>query len=78
MQPGLAKKAAVGMRFLSELEQGKKSLRLDKVNQVLFLFGVSVPQCNFLAIKIELCKKCFASYQLLAPALKNVSYFASN
>jgi y4mF family transcriptional regulator len=38
-QPELAEKAGVGLRFLRELEQGKESLRLDKVNQVLKLFG---------------------------------------
>jgi len=38
-QPELAAKAGVGLRFLRELEQGKQSLRLDKVNQVLQLFG---------------------------------------
>jgi y4mF family transcriptional regulator len=38
-QPDLAKKAGVGLRFLRELEQGKKTLRIDKVNKVLWLFG---------------------------------------
>ncbi|MEO7316622.1 MAG: helix-turn-helix transcriptional regulator [Ginsengibacter sp.] len=38
-QPELAEKAGVGLRFLRELEQGKETLRLDKVNQVLQLFG---------------------------------------
>ena len=38
-QPELAEKAGVGLRFVRELEQGKKTLRLDKVNQVLQLFG---------------------------------------
>lgn len=38
-QPVLAKKAGVGLRFVRDLEQGKKSLRLDRVNQVLALFG---------------------------------------
>lgn len=38
-QPELAEKAGVGLRFVRELEQGKESLRLDKVNQVLQLFG---------------------------------------
>lgn len=38
-QPELAENAGVGLRFLRELEQGKESLRLDKVNQVLRLFG---------------------------------------
>ncbi len=35
----LADRAGVGLRFVRELEQGKSSLRLDKVNQVLVLFG---------------------------------------
>lgn len=35
----LADRAGVGLRFVRELEQGKASLRLDKVNQVLALFG---------------------------------------
>ncbi len=38
-QPELAAKAGVGLRFIRELEQGKETLRLDKVNQVLRLFG---------------------------------------
>lgn len=38
-QPELAEKAGVGLRFLRELESGKESIRLDKVNQVLALFG---------------------------------------
>lgn len=41
-QPELAAKAGVGLRFLRELEQGKESLRIDKVNQVLQLFGHKV------------------------------------
>lgn len=41
-QPELAEKAGVGLRFLREMEQGKESLRLDKVNQVLKLFGYEV------------------------------------
>ena len=41
-QPELAEKAGVGLRFLRELEQGKETLRLDKVNQVLKLFGYAV------------------------------------
>ena len=38
----LAAKSGVGLRFLRELEQGKETLRLDKVNQVLMLFGHEV------------------------------------
>jgi y4mF family transcriptional regulator len=38
-QPELAEKAGVGLRFLRDLEQGKLTLRMDKANQVLQLFG---------------------------------------
>jgi y4mF family transcriptional regulator len=41
-QPELASKAGVGLRFIRELEQGKETLRLDKVNQVLQLFGFQI------------------------------------
>ena len=38
-QPELAEKAGTGLRFIRDLEQGKKTLRMDKVNQLLRLFG---------------------------------------
>ena len=38
-QHDLADRAGVGLRFIRDLEQGKETLRLDKVNQVLALFG---------------------------------------
>jgi y4mF family transcriptional regulator len=38
-QQELADRAGVGLRFIRDLEQGKQTLRLDKVNQVLALFG---------------------------------------
>lgn len=38
-QKALATKAGVGLRFIREIEQGKTTLRMDKVNQVLQLFG---------------------------------------
>lgn len=41
-QEELAFKAGVGLRFIRELERGKPTLRLDKVNQVLDLFGKQV------------------------------------
>ena len=41
-QVDLSEKAGVRLRFVRELEQGKESLRLDKVNQVLSLFGSQV------------------------------------
>ena len=38
-QQQLAFKAGVGIRFVRDMEQGKVTLRMDKVNQVLKLFG---------------------------------------
>ncbi len=38
-QQQLAVKSGVGLRFIRDMEQGKVSLRLDKVNQVLLMFG---------------------------------------
>ncbi len=38
-QEDLALNAGVGLRFVRDLEQGKTTLRLDKVDQVLRLFG---------------------------------------
>lgn len=41
-QTDLSEKSGVGLRFVRELEQGKQTLRLDKVNQILNLFGCEV------------------------------------
>ena len=41
-QIDLSEKAGVGLRFVRELEQGKQTLRMDKVNQVLILFGAKL------------------------------------
>ncbi len=41
-QAELALNAGVGLRFVRDLEQGKKTLRLDKLNNVLALFGKEV------------------------------------
>lgn len=38
-QEDLSFKAGVGLRFVRELEQSKETLKVDKVNQVLALFG---------------------------------------
>jgi y4mF family transcriptional regulator len=45
-QVELSEKAGVGLRFIRELEQGKETLRLDKVNQVLSLFGYELAPVN--------------------------------
>ena len=41
-QVNLADRAGVGLRFVRDLEQGKTTLRIDKVNQVLDLFSVEL------------------------------------
>ena len=38
-QEELALRSGVGIRFLRELERGKKTLQMDKVNEVLRMFG---------------------------------------
>ena len=38
-QEDLATRSGVGLRFVRELEQGKNTVRVDKVDQVLALFG---------------------------------------
>ena len=39
-QEEFAVRAGLGLRCVRELEQGKKSVRLDKVNQALSMFGM--------------------------------------
>lgn len=46
-QIDLAKRAGVGLRFVRELEQGKTTVRLDKVDQVL----------NFLGYRLEVVRQ---------------------
>ena len=41
-----ATRCGVGLRFIRDLEQGKPTVRVDKVNQVLALFG-----CHLQAVK---------------------------
>jgi y4mF family transcriptional regulator len=41
-QEDLSAKAGVGLRLVREIEQGKVSMRMDKVNQVLALFGAEL------------------------------------
>ena len=35
-----AMRSGLGLRFVRELEQGKETVRLDKVNQALSMFGM--------------------------------------
>ena len=41
-QEELAMRVGVGLRFIRDVEQGKESVRLDKLNQVLNYFGLEV------------------------------------
>jgi len=38
-QVDFARRVGVGLRFVRELEQGKPTVRMDKVNQILEFFG---------------------------------------
>ncbi len=39
-QEEFALRSGLGLRFVRDLEQGKKTVRLDKVNQALAMFGM--------------------------------------
>lgn len=45
-QEDLSLKSGVGLRFVRELEQGKTTLRLDKVNQLLDYFNLLLSDKN--------------------------------
>ena len=40
-QAEFALRSGLGLRFVRELEQGKETVRLDKVNQALAMFGMA-------------------------------------
>lgn len=39
-QTEFAIRSGLGLRFVRELEQGKETVRMDKVNQALSMFGM--------------------------------------
>ncbi len=41
-QEDFAIRSGLGLRFIRELEQGKQTVRMDKVNQALAMFGCEV------------------------------------
>ena len=60
-QEEFAIRSGLGLRFIRELEQGKETVRLDKVNQALAMFGKeAVPgdmeKENELTMKVDLTK----------------------
>ncbi len=40
-QEEFAIRSGLGLRFVRELEQGKETVRMDKVNQALAMFGLT-------------------------------------
>lgn len=51
-QDEFAMRSGLGLRFVRELEQGKETVRMDKVNQALSMFGMeAVP--GRMEIKID-------------------------
>ena len=48
-QPMLAKRAGVGLHFIRDLEQGKETVCLKKLNQVLALFGFEMHPCRIIS-----------------------------
>lgn len=55
-QPELAFRAHVGLRFIRDLEQGKKTLRMDKVNLVLNYFGFELGAIEMSSINLDTLK----------------------
>jgi y4mF family transcriptional regulator len=54
-QQDLSQKSGLGLRLIREIEQGKKSMRMDKVNQLLALFGMELtPVATTMRTNIEL------------------------
>ena len=47
-QEEFAVRAGLGLRFVRELEQGKETVRLDKVNQALRMFGMQAVPGNLI------------------------------
>ena len=52
-QQDLADRAGVGIRFIRELEGNKPTLRMDKVNVVLDLFGHTLASVAYSDLKQE-------------------------
>ena len=49
-QEEFAVRSGLGLRFVRELEQGKETVRMDKVNQALRMFGME-------AVPGRICRK---------------------
>lgn len=62
-QVDFAKRAGVGLRFLRELEGGKATIRLDKLNQVLDFLGVHLELARNGHVRVESGNNNFNSKQ---------------
>ncbi|MGL4485124.1 MAG: type II toxin-antitoxin system Y4mF family antitoxin [Anaerovoracaceae bacterium] len=51
-QVEFAMRSGLGLRFVRELEQGKKTIRLDKANQALAMFGMEAVPGKLTAGKV--------------------------
>lgn len=49
-QVELSERAGVGLRFTKELERGKPTARMDKINQVLEFFGYQLDAVKCLRV----------------------------
>ncbi|MBK5200208.1 MAG: helix-turn-helix transcriptional regulator [Spirochaetaceae bacterium] len=48
-----AKVSGLGLNFVRDLEQGKPALRMDKVNQALYMFGAITGPVKIKDVKDE-------------------------
>lgn len=58
-QEELSLKSGVGLRFVRDLEQGKETLRLDKVNQLLDFFNYEMVATQKKTVKSRAEAKLF-------------------
>lgn len=73
-QEELAIKAGVGIRFIREMEQGKETLQLNKVNQVLALFGFSLSPIKQQMDAYEIFQKYFNKAVKITLVNKTIKY----
>lgn len=60
-QEAFALRSGLGLRFIRELEQGKETVRLDKVNQALRMFGMELIPKRMEKKWVELCDTSYLS-----------------
>ena len=60
-QKEFALRSGLGLRFVRDLEQGKETVRMDKVNQALAMFGMT-------AVPMSAVPKSFSAIRI-APGL---------